>query len=419
MPKTTVNEKDFAELLKDFPVKLPNKGDIVKGTIISIDNGVVRIDVGGVAVGVIRGNELFGESREYSNLAMGSEVEAIVIEDENETGEMELSFRAAGKERVWDAMMKLRDDGITIDCKILQANKGGLLLQVDALTGFLPVSQLSPEHYPRVPGGDKSRILEQLKLLIGQTVQAKIIDVNQADEKLIVSEKAVWEDSQKAVLDAYKIGDTISGEVSALTSFGAFIKFGEGLEGLVHISEIVWQRIDHPRDVLKVGDSVKAQIIDLNKSKIYLSMKRLIDDPWKSVKDTYKVGQIIHAEVHKIEPFGLMVKLDDQIHGLAHVSELSDTPIKSVEDVKKLFETGVAYDFEIVSIEPNEHRLGLKVPGVKGKQKKEVVVEDASKDAEVAKDSEDASKDAPKKATKASKATKAKTVDAGEEVKAE
>ncbi len=378
------NTKSFADLLKDYPVKLPSVKDVVKGTIVSIDNGVVRIDVGGVAVGVIRGNELFGESREYGSLEVGKEVEAIVIEDENEAGEMELSFRAAGKERVWDAMAKLRDDGITISCKILQANKGGLMVQVDALAGFLPVSQLSPEHYPRVPGGDKSRILEQLKELIGLTVQAKIIDVNPGDEKLIVSEKAVWEDSQKAVLDAYKIGDTVSGEISALTSFGAFVKFGDGLEGLVHISEIVWQRIDHPKDILKIGDQVKAQIIDLNKSKIYLSMKRLVDDPWKSVKDKYKIGQIVNGEVHKIEPFGLMVKLDEEIHGLAHVSELSDSPIKSVDDIKKIFEIGTAYDFEIVSIEPNEHRLGLKVPGVKGKQKAAAKDAEAPKDAKVA-----------------------------------
>lgn len=358
----------FADLLKDYTAKLPKAGDIVKGKVISVDNGAVRLDVGGLTTGVIRGRELFTESREFADVKVGQEMEATVIEEENENGEMELSFRSAGHQRVWDRMIQLMKDGLAIPSKVVQANKGGLMMQVDALAGFMPVSQLNPDHYPRVPGGDKQRILEQLRQLVGQEFQVKVIDVNQNDEKLIVSEKAVWEDEQKAVLESYKIGDIVEGEISALTSFGAFIKFGEGLEGLVHISEIVWQRIDHPKDVLKIGDRVKAQIIDLNKSKIYLSMKRLVEDPWKSVKDKYKVGETVEGEVHKIEQFGLMVKLDDDIHGLAHISELSDDSIPDPKVLKDRFKIGEKYRFDIVSIEPTEHRLGLKLEGVKGKR---------------------------------------------------
>jgi ribosomal protein S1 len=246
--------------------------------------------------------------------------------------------------------------------------------------GFMPVSQLHPDHYPRVPGGDKNRILEHLKRLIGQDLQVKVIDVNQKEDKLIVSEKAVWEDEQKAVLESYKIGNTVEGEVSALTSFGAFIKFGEGLEGLVHISEIAWQRIDHPKDVLKVGDRVKAQIIDLNKSKIYLSIKRLVDDPWKKVKEKFKIGQVVEGVVHKVEPFGLMIKLDDNIHGLAHISEISDAPIKDVKEMQEKFAIGQKMKFEIVSIEPADHRLGLKVEGVKGKSRKKTAAKEEVKE---------------------------------------
>ena len=297
---------NFEELLNNYFSNVPAVGDIVKGKILSIDNGTVRIDVNGVTTGVVRGKELFSESDVYSNLKVGNEIEAVVVELENESGEVELSFRIAGYEQVWTKMKGLVDSGLAVPAKILQANKGGLMVQVDALVSFLPVSQLSPENYPRVPGGDKERILEHLKALIGKTLQVKVIDVDQKDEKLIVSEKAIWEDDQKAVLESYKVGDMVDGEVSALTSFGAFIKFGEGLEGLVHISEIVWQRIEHPRDVLKVGQKVKAQIIDLNKSKIYLSIKRLVQDPWKAVKDLYKVGDIVKGEVHKVEPFGLI-----------------------------------------------------------------------------------------------------------------
>lgn len=360
-------KKSFGELLKQFFSKLPEVGDTVKGTVISIDNGAVRLDIDGIITGVIRGSELFNESHEYSNIKVGDTVEATVVEQENEQGEMELSFRIAGHQRVWDRMTEYVKENVTLKAKVLQANKGGLMMQVDALQGFMPVSQLSPENYPRVPGGDKNRILEHLQRLIGKELQVKVIDVDQKDEKLIVSEKAVWEDEQKAVLDSYKIGDVVEGEISALTSFGAFMKFGQGLEGLIHISEIVWQRIDHPKDVLKVGDRVKAQIIDLNKSKIYLSMKRLVDDPWKHVKDKYTLGQEVSGEVHKIEPFGLMIKLDDEIHGLAHISEVSDAPITDIKDLREKFKIGEKHAFEIVSIEPAEHRLGLKLKGVKGK----------------------------------------------------
>ena len=331
---------DFGSLLKKFFTKLPKPGELVTGRVISVSNGEVRLDIDGMTTGVVRGPELFSESAEYANIKIGEDAEATVLEPENENGEMELSFKSAGRERVWERMRKHMEDGIVMTGKITHANKGGLIVQVDAISAFMPVSQLTPEKYPRVPGGDKHRILDHLKTLIGQDVQVKVIDVNQKDEKLIVSEKEVWEDEQKAVLEQYKIGDVIEGEVSAITSFGAFIKFGEGLEGLVHISEIAWQRIDHPKDVLKLGDRVKAQIIDLNKSKIYLSMKRLMDDPWKRVKDNYTVGQEIEGEVHKVEPFGLMVKLDDEIHGLAHISEVSDAPVRDEKELAEKFPVG-------------------------------------------------------------------------------
>ncbi len=374
MSKATAKTKvaadsEFGKLWKDYVLKIPGVGDIIKGAIVSLDSGAVRIDVAGITTGVVRGEELQDESDQYSALNIGDEVEATVIDEENENGEMELSFRTAGHQRVWDRMMKLMTDGVSIKSKIHDANKGGLMMKIDSLSGFMPVSQLNPDHYPRVPGGDKIRILEQLRKMIGSELTVKVIDVNPAEDKLIVSEKAVWEDEQKSVLEAYKIGAIVEGEISAVTSFGAFVRFGEGLEGLVHISEIVWQRIDHPRDVLKVEDKVRAQIIDLNKSKIYLSLKRLVDDPWKSVKDRYQVGQVVDGIVHKIEPFGLMIKLDNDIHGLAHISELSNAEIHDVEELKKMFTIGQSYKFEIVNIEPAEHRLGLKVEGVKGRKK--------------------------------------------------
>lgn len=361
------NKQDFKSILQDNPVNVPKAGDLVKGKVLSVDKGEIHVDIEGLTTGVVRGHELFAQSREHANLKVGDEVEATVVEMENENGEMELSFRIAGFQRAWDNVKKWMKDSLTIKAKITGANKGGLMMQVEALNGFMPVSQLSPDHYPRVAGGDKNRIFEKLQELIGTDMEVKVIDADEKDEKLIVSERAVWEDSQKAVLESYKVGDTVDGDVSALTSFGAFLKFGEGLEGLVHISEIAWQRIDHPRDLLKVGDKVKAKIIQLDKSKIYLSLKRLVDDPWKKVTEKYKVGDKVKGKVIKIEPFGLMVALDQNIHGLAHVSELSDAPLANVADKFKIDQE---YEFEIVNVEPIEHRLGLRVAGVKGKAPK-------------------------------------------------
>ncbi|MFA6105496.1 MAG: S1 RNA-binding domain-containing protein [Patescibacteria group bacterium] len=360
-----VKDDDFKSLIQAYAMDVPKLSDVIKGKVISVERGEIHIDVAGMTIGVVRGQELFVESSEYSGLKVGDEVEATVLELENENGEMELSFRIAGYRKAWDNMKKWMKDGLTLKAKILSANKGGLLLQLEALNAFMPVSQLSPDNYPRVAGGDKNRILDKLKEMVGRDLEVKLIDVDENEEKIIASERAVWEDSQKAVLESYKVGDIVDGEISALTSFGAFMKFGQGLEGLIHISEIAWQRIDHPKDVLKVGDSVKAQIIQLDHSKIYLSMKRIVDDPWKSVKDKYKVGDTVKGKVLKVESFGLMVGLDKDIHGLAHISELSDQPIANLNEKFKL---GHEYDFEVVSLEPAEHRLGLKLAGVKGKK---------------------------------------------------
>ncbi|PLX28173.1 30S ribosomal protein S1 [Candidatus Parcubacteria bacterium] len=371
--------QNFADLLQDYFANIPQVGDLVKGKVISIDRGEVRIDINGTIVGVVRGEELFSESKEFSNIKVGDEVESTVVEDENENGEMELSFRVAGHRLVWDRMINYIKEATVISAKVIAANKGGLMIQADALTGFMPVSQLNPDNYPRVQGGDKNRILEHLRQFVGKTIRVKVINADMDEEKLIFSEKEVWEEEQKSILDSYSIGDIIEGEVSALTPFGSFIKFGEGLEGLCHISEIVWQRIDHPKDILKVGDKVKAQIIDLNKSKIYLSLKRLIDDPWKAVKDKYKVNQVIEGEIHKVEQFGLMVKLDEEIHGLAHISDLSDKRVNDPKVLLSKFNVGDRQNFEIISMEPAEHRLGLRLECA-GKKNEEALVKDTKEE---------------------------------------
>lgn len=347
-------ETEFDTLLKDH-VAIPKTGDVVKGRVIASTKDGVYVDIIGYRPGVVRGRELSDPSTQFSDIKIGDEVEATVLDIENENGDVELSFRSAGHRKAWDSLAEMFRAGTPVTVKITDASKGGLLVRLDNVSGFLPVSQLSPDNYPRVAGGDKAKILEKLKSFVGKTMEAKIIDVNEQEEKLIVSEKSLWEERQKNVISKYKVGDTIEGEVSALTDFGAFVKF-DILEGLVHISEIAWQRIDHPRDLLKMGDTVKAVIIGIEGSKVFLSMKKLVDDPWKHVEEKYRVGQVVKGKVLKANPFGFFVELDPEIHGLAHVSELSK---KANADIAAIAKPGDTIDFMIVSIEPDQHRLGL------------------------------------------------------------
>jgi ribosomal protein S1 len=294
-------------------------------------------------------------------------------------------------------MHELYRSGDPLTVKIMEASKGGLIVKVFHVTAFLPVSQLSPENYPRVAGGDKSKILEKLKSFVGNTLDVRVIDANEKDEKVIVSEKAVWEDRQKNVISKYQLGQLVTGEVSALADFGAFVKF-DILEGLVHISEIAWQRIDHPRDLLKVGDEVKAEIIGIEGSKIFLSMKKLVDDPWKDVATTYKVGQKVRGTVLKANPFGFFVELDDNIHGLAHISELSKKPVREITDIAK---PGDELEFMVVSVEPQQHRLGLSLKALEeGDEEEEEKKEDDKDDKKEEKPAKEDKKEEPKEEVK-------------------
>ncbi len=348
---------------------LPKIGELIKGKVISANKNEVYLDLAGVATGVVRGKERYDEAEEYKNLQPGDEVEATVLELENENGELELSFQYAGRQKAWQTIKVHEKEGQILSVTVTDANKGGLMVRVENTMGFLPVSQLSPEHYPRVPGGDKNRILEILKDYIGKKFEVKVIDAKEEEDKLIVSEKAAWEETQKDVLSKYTVGSVVEGVVTAITDFGVFVEFSDKLEGLIHISEIAWQRIDDPHDFVKVGQQVKAEIIGIQSSKIFLSIKKLLDDPWKNVETKYKIGEKVSGKIIKVNPFGLFVELDENIHGLAHISQLSDSPI---EDINAFAKAGDERDFYVVSMDPKNHRLGLSITKPKPRVTKEV-----------------------------------------------
>ncbi len=383
----SISADDYRQMVDDYTFKAPKTGDLIKGVVISASKSEVKLDIDGVTTGVVRGPELYEEDDDYADLKPGDEVEATVIDLENENGEYELSFRFAGQEKAWAGLEDAHKDQGIVKVKVADANKGGLLVKYRQISGFLPVSQLAPENYPRVNGGDKGKILERLRSFVGRDFEVKVMTLEAKEDKIIFSEKEAWNEKQKDVINKYKVGTVVEGTITAITDFGVFLSFGENLEGLIHISELAWQRIDDPNDLFKVGDNIKAEVISLENSKIFLSAKKLIKDPWELVADKYKVGQTVKGKILKVNPFGLFVSLDDDIHGLAHISQLDLAPKERINDKYKANEEKF---FEIVSIEPKDHRLGL------ARSAAALEAESGKKKESAAKKTEDDKKDKPK-----------------------
>lgn len=373
--KTVIKEEEekdmspMAVLLEENPVKIPQIGDVLEGVVIDITSNSLLLDLGALGTGIVLGKEI-KDGLAVGKVKKGDKVGATLIDLENEDGYIELSIREASYERAWDDLESKRDAMGAVMTKVLDANKGGLMVEVNGITGFVPVSQLSSEHYPRVEDGDKNKILELLKKLVGKEMLVRILDADRETEKLIVSERAASSEKEKEVISQLQAGDVIEGEVSGVVDFGAFIKFlppakmtsdreSDKLEGLVHISELAWQLIDDPRTIVKTGDKVKAKIIGIDDTRISLSMKALAKDPWSEIAEKYKVGDIVSGKIDKINPFGAFVYLDKDIHGLAHVSEFQEVyPGKKMDEILR---AGEAYDWKILSIEPKDHRMGLMI----------------------------------------------------------
>jgi len=359
----------MAILLEENPVKIPQVGDVLEGVVIDITSNSLLLDLGALGTGIVLGKEI-KDGLAVGKIKKGDKVGATLIDLENEEGYIELSIREASYERAWDDLESKRDVMGVVTTKVLDANKGGLMVEVNGITGFVPVSQLSSEHYPRVEDGDKNKILELLKKLIGKEILVRILDADRETEKLIVSERAASSEKEKEVIAQLQAGDTIEGEISGVVDFGAFVKFlppakagsdreSDKLEGLVHISELAWQLIDDPRSIVKTGDKVKAKIIGIDDTRISLSMKALAKDPWSEIAEKYKVGDTVQGKIDKINPFGAFVYLDKDIHGLAHVSEFQEVyPGKKMDEVLRAGET---YPWKILSIEPKDHRMGLMI----------------------------------------------------------
>lgn len=371
-----IDQSPMAQLLRKNPIKTPIEGEKIEGKVIGADSKAVYLDLEMFGAGIVYGKEVrdgFGANRKKLNI--GDTVTAVILDLENEDGYVELSVREAVLEEAWKDLLTKKDSRDPVITRIIDANKGGLMLEVNGVTGFMPVSQLTSEHYPRVEDGDKNKILEILKTYIGTEMTVCILDADQEDEKLIVSEKEANRDKEKTAISELKVGDIIEGEASGVVDFGAFIKFlppsktgdaseEDKLEGLVHISQLDWQLIEDPRKIIKVGDKVRAKIISIDDTRISLSVRELKTDPWADVAAKFNVGDIVLGKVHRINHFGAFVYLDQDIHGLAHVSGFTDYPRKGIDEIVK---NGEEYMWQIMSMEAKSHRMGLKFAGAVGK----------------------------------------------------
>ena len=341
---------------KNNLVKPPKVGEIIEGKIIGKERQALFLDLGALGVGIIYGREFQEAKEELKNLKIGDSIFTKIVDLENELGYIELSVSQASNELIWDGLKQKKEKGETIAVKISGANRGGLLTEISNIPAFLPVSQLLPEHYPRVEGGDSSKILKELQKFIGKILEVKIFDLSPREKKLILSEKVKEAEKIKEILKKYKVSQVVKGEITGITDFGAFIKFGEGLEGLIHISELDWAIVADPSKIIKVGDKLRAKIIDISDDKVSLSLKALKKDPWQGIENKYKKGEIISGKVTKFNPFGAFVQITPKIQGLCHISEFGNQA--RMEERLKI---GKKYDFQILSIDPEEHRMTLKL----------------------------------------------------------
>jgi small subunit ribosomal protein S1 len=352
------------ELLK--PLKV---GEIVEGKVIGKGKSSIFLDLGTVGTGIIYGREFAEAKNQLKNIKPRDVIFAKVIDLENEEGYVELSVSGASKEITWSKLAQIKEKGEAMKVKILGANKGGLTAEVLGIPAFLPVSQLDSSHYPRVEKGDQSKILKELQKFVGKELEVKIFDLSPKEGKLILSERAKETEKVKKFLENYKVGDVVGGEITGVTDFGAFIKFPahagggpEVLEGLIHISELDWQLVEDPMEVVKTGEKVKAKIIDITGDKVSLSLKALKKDPWKALEKKYKKGDQVKGRVTKFNPFGAFVQIlpeekdNSKIQGLCHISEFG-TKAK----MEKALQVGKEYDFRILSLDPEDHRMSLEL----------------------------------------------------------
>jgi len=354
MPKSTVT---MDELLEGSDVKQLEAGDVIEGVVSSVKKHEVWIDLGAKGVGVVMRREI----SHGQVLEPGQVITVSVIDPELDEGHALLSMKRAAKDRGWDELKRIFDDQEIVEVTPYDANRGGLLVELESIRGFLPVSQLAAGHYPRVSGADKDEILQKLNALVGKPIRVRVLDVSRKDNKLIFSEKEAVKDDMQARFAELKVGDIVEGVVTGVIDFGAFVNV-QGIEGLIHISEISWERVEDPRDYVKVGENLKAKIIAIDKDRLSLSLKQMTEDPWLKEVKAFNKGDIVEGKITRITPFGAFVQLSPSVEALVHVSEMSDD---ETVDPQQIFKLNEKKQFKVLDIDADARKIALSLKSAK------------------------------------------------------
>lgn len=350
---TQTQIKSMRDLLSREEFDLPKVGQILNGRIISISKNIIFIDLDSIGIGVVYPGQFYDNPERTKTLKPGEKVSALLMEIENDEGYRELSLKAAQLTTAWQDIKEKKESGEIITTPIVNINKGGLIVEINGVQGFLPLSQLSVEHYPKVDGGDTTKIVQALQKFKGQEFKVKIIDFSEEENKLIVSERAIREENAKEELAKLKVGDIVEGEVIEVTDFGAFVRLSDSLDALIHSSEIDWRFIENPREILRAGEKIKAKIVSLEGGRVALSLKALKEDPWLNIETEYQVGQKVQGKVLKIKSNAVFVELPKEIIGILPAAELGG------KNPSEVLEVGKEYEMAIVSLDSKEHKLFL------------------------------------------------------------
>ena len=364
--------KTFVEKLDKWEIVIPRlvawekiKGKVLKQT----DRGVIVDCEEGAFTGIILPKEVKELERNAVNLSVGTLLEAELIDTDirDDEGYYVISISKLLQYDKWQELVEAYKNDKVITVIPMEANLGGLLVDIHWIKWFLPLSQLAPVHYPRVGDGDQEKIFERLLDLIGKEFKVRIINLDEENKRMILSEREALREEREKILKDLKVWNVYEWTISGVSSYGLFVTIGGGIEGLVHISEITYWHVHDINAFWKVGDKVKVKVIGYEDWKISLSMKQLKPDPWTIIPKKFKVGDIIEGEVVRFVPYGAFVRVYDDINWLVHLSELSDKPVSNPAEVLRL---GQKVKAKIILLDPKNRRIGLSIKQVKQEEEK-------------------------------------------------
>jgi small subunit ribosomal protein S1 len=348
------------------------RGDVVDGVVVRVDRDEVLVDIGVKSEAIVPAHETgapYGDPTRL--LKVGDQVVASVIQSEDAEGHVILSLTKAQAERGWRLLQKVFEDGETIEADVVEHNKGGLIVNVHGVRGFVPLSQIVDL---RRAGGPEEPIENRLATMHNRHLLLKVIEMNRRRNRLILSERAAVQErrarEKERLLSELQEGDVRRGTVTSLCDFGAFVDLG-GADGLIHLSELSWGQVTHPSQVLKAGDEVDVYVVgvDRDKKKIALSLKRLQAEPWARVQEHYHIGQVVQGRITKLAPFGAFAEIDEGVEGLIHISELAD---ERITHPKSVIKEGDVVPLRIIRIDAARHRLGLSLRQAQEEEHEEV-----------------------------------------------